>query len=244
MSDLAYLFQNRSLLRDTGVPYIWFSVQVSGQFSRSRSHIYLVDRTAEPALIDKYKDTPGSPFTILNPEYERVICGNKEEMVENFRNWLLNGRRSSFRTVPLLVSQGELTPEWKFLRKADKIDLLYAVRANQAHRASPLLVKAVPELRIKCTDGVTRTLGLLAVPTEKLLRECPHLHFVELPNATREDWGFLSIFGVLTKCNTTARIRELKALSGLPAAQVNREAIHAIYDALSKANTLDKEEIM
>ena len=151
---------------------------------------------------------------------------------------------SRFAASPILVDGGKLTPEWKFLRDQNVVDLLHAVRPyRQSNNLPPKLIKAVPELEVPCLDGITRVLQLSAVPTADLKQQCPHLNFARLPEPTSKQWDFLSVFGVVTTCNTIARLRELRALSDLPAENTSKETVHEIYRALSTAMMQEKREI-
>lgn len=67
--DAAYLFKHRNLLEREGAPQMYFLVKNQGNHSRRSSQIYVVDHASVPSLIDKYKDTPGNPFYILDEEY-------------------------------------------------------------------------------------------------------------------------------------------------------------------------------
>ncbi|RYP88497.1 hypothetical protein DL769_000264 [Monosporascus sp. CRB-8-3] len=246
VADAAYLFKHRSQLKKDEVPAIFFVAMKDGKpVLRRLKQTYLIDPTVKPGLIAKYRNTAGNPFFVLSDEYETAICEEGTEgTAKEFREWLLRSEISGFATIPTLVDGTKLSPEWNFLRDQDVVDLLYVVKFYWERYNLPLkLLKAVPELEVRCLDGVTRALGLSAVPTADLKQHCPHLDFAELPQPTLENWGFLSDFGVIITCNTTARLRELQALSELPVDNVDKKAVHEIYRALSSSMTLDKEEI-
>ncbi|RYP11238.1 hypothetical protein DL764_000194 [Monosporascus ibericus] len=211
----------------------------------SFNQTYLIDPKVKPGVIAKYRNTAGNPFVVLSDKYETAICEEGTEgTAEQFREWLLRPRGSRFATIPTLVCGTKLSPEWDFLRDQDVVDLLYVVKFYWGNQNLPLkLVKAVPELEVRCLDGVTRVLGLLAVPTVDLQQNCLHLDFAELPEPTLENWSFLSTFGVITTYGTTANLRELQALSDLPVENIDKKAVHRIYRALSLSMSLDKEEI-
>ncbi|RYO93890.1 hypothetical protein DL762_000845 [Monosporascus cannonballus] len=246
VADAAYLFKHRSQLKRDGAPAIFFAVMKDGKPVMSRfKQTYLIDPRVKPGLIAKYRNTPGNPFSVLSDEYETAICDEGTEgTAKEFREWLLRSENSLFATIPILVHGTKLSPEWNFLRDQDVVDLLYVVKFYCKMYNPPLkLLKAVPELEVYCLDGVARALGLLAVPTADLKQHCPHLDFAKLPEPTLENWGFLSKFGVITTCDTTARLRELQALSELPVDDVDKKAVHEIYRALSSSMSLNKEEI-
>lgn len=244
VTDAAYLFKHRSLLSGSGAPEIFFVVKKDGELLRRKSRMYIIDPTAKPGLVAKYRDTPGNPFPVLDDRYETVICRGEEKTTRVFHKWLVRSANSCFTAVPTLVRNAKLTVEWAFLCNTDVTDLLLVVKFHwENHPRPPKLLKAVPELKVRCLDGITRPLGLLAIPTKELLRECPHLDFADLPNPTWENWSFLSEFGVLTTGNTTARLRELQALSNLPLDEFDKEAVHRVYRALSSSSSLDREEI-
>jgi hypothetical protein len=243
IDDLTYLFEHRALLQQDCVPQIVFVVQKGGNYLRQKTDIYIVDPRASPCLVQKYRDTPGNPFPILDEWYEAAICRGDDRVTREFRNWLLRSA-NSFAAFPILVRNARLTTEWHFLRDRDVIDLLYAVKFYLwTVPLLPTLLDAVPKLRVRCRDGITRPLGGLALPSSELLQKCPHLDFAGLPNSTRSNWGFLSNFNVLTTCNTTARLRELRALSRLASTAFDVAVVHRIYRALSSSRLSVSEAI-
>lgn len=246
LDDLTYLFDHRSLLKHDGAPRIVFLAQWNGETLRKKTGMYITDPRTVPCLVNKYRDTPGNPFPILDDRYQRAICGDDDRKIRSFHKWLLRSA-NSFTTVPRLIRKGKLTPEYKFLRDTNVTDLLYAVKFHlKTSRKSPMsqaLSDAVPRLKVRCQDGITRRLRGLALPSRELLRECPHLDFADLPGPRRRKrWGFLSKFGVLTSRNTTAVLQELRALSRLALDQVDEVAVHNIYRALSSSRFRDDED--
>ena len=256
ISDAAYLFKNRSLLREYyGPPELFFVVIRHDRRERKKlCPIYCDDPRASPNLIKQYRCSPENPFSTLDDEaYAAEICADevdpsaRAQRKAEFIDWLL--RSDTFRSVPMLVQNHRLTEGWTFLRNANVIDLLHALRHYvDSNRVLPrVLVRAVPELQVRCRDGKRRRLGLLALPTEELMRECPHIDFVDLPGSAlsiRSTWGFLSQFGVLRTCDTSARLRELQVLrETFPADQVDKEAVHGIYRALNSAMNADDNKI-
>jgi hypothetical protein len=237
VADVMYLFKHASHLVDDGAPNIFYLCTRAGKLYQSKlSPIYIIDDTAASALIDKYQNYSESPFTVLSNQYNNAIHKSEAGVtVETFREWLLRSKVSRFTTVPTLVGYfSSVTAEWNFLHDQDIADLLEVVKYHwENNNRSPKFHTVVPELQVRCLDGVTRALGLLAVPTTDLKQKCPYLWFARLPNPTLDQWGFLSNFGVVTTCNTTARLRELEALSELPADAIDNKVVHIIYRALS-----------
>ncbi len=246
ISDAAYLFKHRALLGSYTVPPEIFFVTIRDgkRMKRKLGPIYCDDPRVQPNLVNRYKSSAGNPFWILDDGYEAVICANegdpiaRAERKNQFLDWLLWS--DTFPRVPMLVQNGRLTQEWAFLRDANVIDLLHVLRHRFKHSnlvaLPPVLVRAVPELQVRCRDGNLRHLGVLALPTEELIRECPHIDFVDLPgpHPIHSSWGFLSQVGVLCTCNTTARLRELQALrEKFRPDEVDKEAVHGIYRALN-----------
>ncbi|KAK7428051.1 hypothetical protein QQZ08_005483 [Neonectria magnoliae] len=205
--DAAYLFKYRQLLGT-----------------------YISPHLAKPALIDKYKDMPGSPFYVLDDLYETMICGGDRNIQTQLHKWLL--RSGDVSEVPILVRNFQLTPEWRFLRQVDVLDLLLVVEQVCGATPSDQLLEAVPRLRVQGHDGIRRPLGEMAIPTRDLVQACPHLPFAALPNPER--LTFLSKFGILTSLNTTARLQELDALTNLPIGRVDKRAVHEIYRGLCR----------
>lgn len=244
VADVIYLFEHTSYLRGYGAPNIFYLCTKAGNTYCSKSQqIYIIDHTDASAVINKYQNYSKNPFKVLSNRYSDAIHKSKAgATVEMFQEWLLRSEISQFTTVPTLVRDTSVTDEWNFLRDQDVVDLLEVVKYHWENNNRPLeFHTAVPELKIRCLDGVTRALGLLAVPTMDLKQECPYLWFARLPNPTLDRWGFLSNFGVVTTCSTTAKLRELEALSELPADDIDNEVVHTIYRALSHHS--DKERI-
>jgi hypothetical protein len=247
IDDLKYLFEHRRLLNCEGVPGMIFVVQRDGRVKRKRTPIYIVDPTITPCLLEKYREGAGNPFSVLDKRYETAICNNDARTLRAFRKWLLQSETSCFASTPALVRSGKLTLEWKFLRDANVLDLLFAVKLhlklNPNNGYHNVLSKAVPKLEMTCRDGVTRSLKGLALPSTTLVKHCPHLEFADFPDPTRKNWGFLSQFGVLTDYNMKAVLRELQALRQLPLQDVKGYAVHDIYRALSSTLIVEDREI-
>lgn len=247
VTDAVYLFKHRSQLQEDGPLSIVFTAVRDGKAVRILSgQVYLIDPAAKPSLIAKYKHTAGSPFAVLSDEYETEIGKHGlSGMADVFQHWLLSSTRAVFSTIPTLLRDGKLTAEWSFLRKHNVVDLLQAIRlySERSSFLSPKILKAAAELQVPCQDGSFRSLGLLALPTQELKETCPHLDFARLPDPTLGNWKFLSEFGVITTCSTTARLRELQRLGQLEAEQVDRNAVYEIYQALNSSMSFDWREI-
>ena len=236
IADAVYLFRHRYELSDPyKAPDIFFSVNEGDKHSKGHStRIYLVDPDLRHGVIAKYKSAQLSPFTVLSDAYEVAIrkeCGTAS--VGKFRDWLLESR-SIFARTPDLIRNSSLTPEWTFLRDENVLDLLYAVRETLSTTTSPppQFKDAVPRLKVRCLDGVSRILDGLAVPTADLRRACPHVDFADLPEPTYENWKFLSKFGVIVKVDTAVLLRELGALHRLPVQDATAIAVNNVYEAL------------
>ena len=244
VTDAAYLFHHRSLLEEDEAPEIFFVVENDGELLRRKSQIYIINSTVGLDVVAKYRHTPGNPFPVLYERYEDAICKGKERTKREFHEWLLRSGMSRFTAVPTLVHNAKLTTEWAFLRKENVTDLLLTVKWHWENNSQPpRLIKAVPELKVKCRDGKTRSLGLSAIPTKKLLRECPHLNFADLPNPTSNNWSFLSEFGIPITTDTTAMLRELQGLSKIPFDEIDKESVHKVYRALNSSPPLYRDEI-
>lgn len=247
VDDAVYLFKHRYQLPNVRKPPdIFFAVKQDGKINKRRqSRIYLVDPSLEYGVIVKYKSTTGNPFTLLSDAYEAAIRKDDPTSLGEFRAWLL-WETSIFATTPDLVRNSSLTPEWKFLRDQNVLDLLYAVRQTLLNSMypPPKLIEAVPRLEVRCLDGTSNALNGLAVPTPDLKRACPHLDFADLPEPTYENWNFLSQFGVITELGTTAILRELGALRQVPAEDVDAIKVRSFYVALASNAIRNKYEIM
>ncbi|KXX82784.1 Chaperone protein HtpG [Madurella mycetomatis] len=242
LADAVYIFKHRSELQEDGAPLMSFLTVKDGEAMRLETQglteqVYLIDPTVEPGLIAKYKNAPGNPFTVLSDKYELAVSNELGmEQTKEFREWLLRSSRLNFASQPILVHNGMLTAEWWFLVERNITDLLSVVKSNYSKKAKPppeTLTWSLRALEVPCQDGVTRPLYRLAVPTPELLQKCPHLDFVDLPNPELENWKFLSKFGVITTCNTVARLRELQALGKLPPETIDKDSIKEIYRALN-----------
>jgi len=243
IDDLEYLFRHRSLLRYDEVPDIFFVTRKNGVVARQKNQIYIVNKDRGAKLIEKYRNKTGNPFAVLDDRYEARICFGNDRTTRTFHTWLL-ASASNFSAAPILVRGPKLTLEWEFLLKSSVTDLLFAVQlSQQSSSQAHILSSAVSNLSVKCRDGKHRRLCGLALPTTTLLRECPHLDFADFKDPTTQNWGFLSSFGVITTCNTIARLRELEALSRQPLDEINVDAVHDIYRALSSWRRLDEDDI-
>jgi hypothetical protein len=247
IADATYLFKHRSKLDSYGSLDIFFAVHNDGKVVPRRSRrIYLIDPKSEHSVIAKYKDTPGNPFAVLSDGYEASFLENGAgRLLPDFRKWLLRSS-TTFATIPDLVCDSKLTPEWTFLRDQNVLDLLYVVRDQLSTTMFPAtkLFEAVPRLEVRCLDGESRTLGSLAVPTPDLKRHCPHLDFADLPEPTLQDWRFLSQFGVITEQGTTAILRELEALRQISVRDVDASAIRDLYEALNSDTHRSEDQIL
>ncbi|KAK3385925.1 hypothetical protein B0H63DRAFT_560413 [Podospora didyma] len=247
IDDAVYLFRHRSNLGSCDPLDIIFAVHKDGKAVPKRStRIYLIDPKSKNGVIAKYKDTPGNPFAVLSSGYEAVFLKHgASRLLPDFREWLLRSS-TTFATIVDLVCNSRLTPEWKFLRDRNVLDLLYVVRDQLSTTGfpAPKLVEAVPRLEVRCLDGKSRILGGLAVPTLDLKRHCPHLDFADLPEPTSQNWKFLSNFGVIVEPGTTAILRELQALRQSPVGDVDASAIRHLYEALNSDVLGSKNQIV
>lgn len=246
VADAVYLFEHRSQRHSYGSPDIFFAVHKDGKLLAQRlPRIYMVDPKSRHSVITKYKDTPGNPFAVLHNEYDNAFLENgKSSLLQEFREWLLRFN-TTFATIPDLVCNSRLTPEWNFLRDQNVMDLLYVVRDQLSTTifSTAKLVEAVPRLQVRCLDGESRTLGSLAVPTLDLKCHCPHLDFADLPEPTAQDWKFLSLFGVITELDTTAILRELQALRQISVRDVDASAIRNLYESLNSDTRRSEDQI-
>ncbi|KAL2128696.1 hypothetical protein VTI74DRAFT_8833 [Chaetomium olivicolor] len=164
ISDAAYLFKHRSLLGEYGgPPKISFLATRDGKLVKTKvGPIYCDDPRAKPNLINRYRSSAGNPFLTLDDGYEAVICADeadpsaRAQKRNEFLDWLLES--DTFSRVPKLVQNDRLTEEWSFLRDANVIDLLHALRlhyANPCFVPPPVLDMAVRELqnRLSQTPG-------------------------------------------------------------------------------------------
>lgn len=247
VADAMYFFKHRSELQHHGPPRIYFTAMRGGEaVAVLSSEIYLIDPAVKPGLVAQYRSTAGSPFAVLSEEYETEVCEQgPRETVGMFRQWLLKSKHATFSTVPTLLRNNGLSDEWVFLREHSVIDLLQAIKlySEKMGALSLRIIQAATELQVPCLDGTSKALSLLAVPTTELEQSCPYIDFARLPEPTIENWGFLSDFGVVTTCNTTARLRELQKLGQLQPAEVDRNAVYEIYQALNSSPTCYWEEI-
>lgn len=248
IDDAIYLFEHRSKLDNYDLPDMHFAVHKDGGlFAQRTARIYMIDPKSKHDMIAKYKDTPGSPFAVLSHEYEATFVRNgKRRLFPDFQEWLVRCSTSIFATIPKLVFNSTLTPEWKFLRKQNVLDLLHVVRDHLSTTmfSDAKLLEAVPRLKVRCLDGESRTLGSLAIPTPELKCRCPHLDFADLPEPTSQDWKFLSEYGVITELDTTAILRELQALRRIPVGDVEASAIRYLYEALNSDTRGSEDQIV
>lgn len=245
ISDVVYLFRHRSLLGANGAPGIAFLAKQGKGSVLKRHSLYIIDPSVQSSLVERYRDTRGTPFAVLDDRYESRICGGLHpEPKHTFYQWLLDSRAVSFMSHPQLFRAGKLTPEWAFLRDTDTVDLLTAVKLGwREYRATEKVTQALRALRVRRLDGAVQELGDLAVPTREMMEECPHLDFAYLPVSKTGMWSFLSDIGVLVAPSTTARLRELEALRRIPIEEIDREAVHQLYICLMEAKNRDHRDM-
>ncbi|KAF5550145.1 hypothetical protein FPHYL_9467 [Fusarium phyllophilum] len=248
VTDALYLFDHQSCI-NYEVPDIHFVAIEGGKTVRTvrtrKRHLYLVDPDVKPGLIAKYQYNASSPLVVLSDKYEAELCKERpRQEAELFRRWLLRSRYREFSTIPALLYNNELSAEWHFLRRHDVMDLLQAMRLEWDRKGmlSPIIIKAAAELQVPGSDGHCRPLGRLAILTPELKQKCPHLDFVSLPDPECT-WGFLSILGVLTTCNTTATLRELQKLAQLQTDEVDKDAVRKIYEKLNASMQSEWKQI-
>ncbi|KAK2686428.1 hypothetical protein QWA68_014817 [Fusarium oxysporum] len=241
VKDALYIFRNRDEFGSDRASDMYFSVVNQGHYSRRKDQIYIIDHKSQPSLVEKYKDTPKNPFYVLDELYMACMRGYDLITQKVFLEWLL--KSPSISTVPILLRDHYTTPEWVFLRDTDVTDLLAVLeQACKYDTLSPRLMQAVPELRVNCSDGNRRPLAELAIPTKEMLRLCPHLDFADLREPER--WGFLSRFGILTRPNTVAMLRELELLADLPVDSVDKDAVHECYRVLNRSSKQEHNLIL
>ncbi|KAF4501093.1 hypothetical protein FAGAP_2678 [Fusarium agapanthi] len=248
VTDALYLFDHQSCI-NYEIPNIQFVAIEGGKTVRTvrtgKRHLYLVDPDVKPDLIAKYQYSASSPLVVVSDKYEAELSKDRpRQEAKSFRRWLLGSRYREFSTVPALLYNNELSAEWHFLRSHDVMDLLQAMRLQWGRKGmlSPIIIKAAAELQVPGADGHCRPLGRLAIPTTELKQKCPHLDFVSLPNPEC-NWGFLSILGVVTTCDTTAILRELQKLAQLQVDEVDKDAIKGIYEVLNASMQSEWKEI-
>lgn len=242
--DAVYLFVYRHISQRYGAPGIVFVARRGRRVVRKRAGIYC-NGSAGSDIVAKHQEDDETPFSILDSRYEEMLTEADQSHTEFYR-WLLSSTSSAFRSHPALSRSNQLTAEWTFLRNKCVLDLLFAIKhfcSKTNLPLSPEFIQAVQQLEIPCLDGTIRQLGSLAIPTDKLLQECPHLPFADLPDPTWAKWGFLSNFGVIIQCGTTARLSELNALAALPIGNVGKDHVHSIYRALNMAHESREESI-
>ncbi len=238
--DGVYLYMNRWLPNEENPPsYFQFVARQQDTLHRRSDRIYICNPKAKPAIIAKYKDAAGSPFMVLDHRYlDNLTFGTKKDAtIRNFYTFLLG--TGSFLKYPVLFHGQAVTQEFHYLRDTNILDLLLALKKT-AH-SSIRDQKEIRKLAVRCLDGIARPLCDVALPTDALLKVCPHLPFIELPQS--EDWEFLQRFGAIVRPGTTACLRELSALSQFPPKLVQRDAAHELYRALSSSPEYDTDEI-
>ena len=238
--DGVYLYRNQWLPNGEKPPSSFqYVAGQQGKLDRRSDRIYICDPTANPAIIAKHKDAAGSPFVVLDHRYlDALTFGTESDAtMHNFYTFLLS--TGSFSSLPVLSHAGAVTPEFYYLRDTDIYDLFLALK--ETVDPSIQVQDAAKILEVRCLDGIARPLRDVALPTDALLKACPHLPFIEMPQS--EDWTFLQRFGVIVRPGTTAFLRELSAISQLPADSVQKDAAHELYRALSMSPECDKDEI-
>ncbi|PVH86308.1 hypothetical protein DL98DRAFT_650337 [Cadophora sp. DSE1049] len=216
-------------------------VMGAGRFSsvfRYASRVY-IDYPDGKSIISKHAEHPESPMPILNRRY-LAAAQNLEKEVE-FVEWACSRLKMSL--LPRLVDEWQaLSPEFQFLKAHAMEDLLILLRDNWDHYARDFvsggfgtsrLKRAISEMRVPCTNGLSLRLDQTVIPRRSLKLAGPNLTFVDVPEPSDSRWLKVSTFGVLIMMSAEFYIRELKALSVLPVTDRNSTiAVEAIYTEL------------
>ncbi len=226
ISDAAYLFKYRSLLpRKEPLHYMQFSVSNCRALSQTSDRIYICDPKVESGVAA----STGTLLATLSMCSTRgmlrlsVLKATRIYTEQGFYTWLLSS--SAVSRIPILIRDGKLTAEWKFLRKKEKLDLLRVLRETRLVHEE--LREAVKRLQIRCRDDIARAaFRYCSLPTKKLLQACPRYslcetHRPEDLEISRRIWSSYHRWG-------DRNAEELGALAEMPPGSVQKETVHAI----------------
>jgi hypothetical protein len=243
VSDAVYLFQSRAL------------------YSESLTRLRLLDSCSKVGFgKDLYIDHPDRSFAISNfannkenglrlihPDYLGHF-GDKRRKIE-FVEWLLEWLGIS--TLPRIIRDGQMTPEFKFLMTNNTEDLLLLLRDNWHHYKSQIyepirfagfstkrtVMKELSEMKVKCTDGSYHPLGQTVLPLADLKTVASYLPFIKIPSPADPRWLEFAALGLLTEESLGLYLRQLKAMTTIGSAQVQKSAVREIYRQLAARST-------
>jgi hypothetical protein len=144
-----------------------------------------------------------------------------------------------------------MTPEFKFLMTNNTEDLLVLLRDNWHHYKSQIyepirfagfstrrtVMKELSEMKVKCTDGSYHPLGQTVLPLADLKTVASYLPFIKIPSPADPRWLDFAALGLLTEENLELYLRQLKAMTTIGSAQVQKSAVREIYRQLAARST-------
>jgi hypothetical protein len=243
VSDAVYLFQSR--------------VFYSGSIKRLRlldgcskfgfgKDLY-IDHPGKSFAISKFADNKESRVRLIHPDYLRNF-EDKRKRIE-FVEWLVE--RLEISTLPRLVRDDQMTPEFKFLTTNNTKDLLLLLRDNWDYYASQIykpikfagfstrrtVMKELSEMKVKCTDRSYHPLGQTVLPLADLETVASYLPFIEIPFPADPRWLEFAALGLLTEESLELYLRQLKAMTTIGSSRVKKSAVREIYRQLAARST-------
>ena len=243
ISDAVYLFQSRTFYSES----IKRLRLVDSCSKLGFGKDLYIDHPGKSFAISKFADNKESRVRLIHPDYLRNF-GDKRKRIE-FVEWLVE--RLEISTLPRLVRDGQMTPEFKFLTTINTEDMLLLLRDNWGHYTSQIyepikfagfstrrtVMKELSEMKVKCTDGSYHPLGQTVLPLAHLKTVASYLPFIEISFPDNPRWLEFAALGLLTEESLELYLRQLKAMTAIGSSQVKKPAVREIYRQLAARST-------
>lgn len=243
ISDAVYLFQSRVFYSES----IKRLRLMDGCSKLGFGKDLYIDHPGKSFAISKFANNKESSVRLIHPDYLRNF-GDKRKRIE-FVEWLVE--RLEISTLPRLIRDGQMTPEFKFLTTNNTEDLLLLLRDNWYHYTTQIYepikilgfstrrtaMKELSEMKVKCTDRSYHPLGQTVLPLADLKTVASYLPFIEIPFPADPRWLEFAALGLLTEESLELYLRQLKAMTTIGSSQVQKYAVREIYRQLAARST-------
>lgn len=156
---------------------LWF-ITSEGAVCRGKA-VYVLDPLESSSLVLQGSQVQDSGFQVIRPSYLEAVGENARA---EFLRWITD--RCGVATEPRLLRNGSVTKEFNYLSEHAGNDLLTYLRDSSDLLQSSPIKEHLPEVvvTLRGSNAEKRKLLGTALPTDNLLRSCPDIPFVDLPN--------------------------------------------------------------
>ncbi|PMD48990.1 hypothetical protein L207DRAFT_505973 [Hyaloscypha variabilis F] len=196
---------------------------------------FYIEYPGRSSILSKYAMNLASNFALLDPYYLNAVRNLGKET--EFIDWACF--RLEFSTQPRLIDDSHnLTTEFIFLSRNAVMELILLLRDNwniYRDQLKPILIAAISEVLVDCTDGLPRRLEETILPLEILKLGGPNLPFIAIPEPNDPRWRRFSLFGVLVEQSVVFYLRQLKTLASLPdSSTTSKLSVQNTYKGLQR----------